>query len=252
MDMDSKTNSASLRLAREKAILDDAEKLSAKRPLANNLIHEIKTPVSIIISYIETMIEHDVDDATRKKFLIKCLENAERLQKITDNLSRITRLDDVQSHELKLVNFSEIAASVFSNMSVMLQGKNISGVCNLPNDITMMGDKGLIINVLENLVKNAFHYSQGTQVRLDLLSHDDKSFTVTFSDNGEGVPPECIPHLFERFYRVDKERNPSGTGLGLSIVKSSVERLGGRIIAENAAPHGLLFTITFPKPTPKQ
>ena len=234
----------------EKAVQYEREQSHIKRMQANNLNHEIKTPLSIITGYIETMLQHDVDAETRKKFLQRCMHNIERLQNMTVNLSLLTNLDDgVNTYELVPINFSEVAEQVLEDMTVMLASKGLQVFLKLPKQTMIMGENSLIVNILENLVKNAYTYSEGTLVKLEVLEEDEESYSFCFSDNGLGVPEECVGHLFDRFYRVEsyRQHNIGGTGLGLCIVKSAVEAQKGTIKAYNIEPHGLAFTFRLKK-----
>ena len=113
----------------------------------------------------------------------------------------------------------------------------------------MEGNEALLESVFDNLISNAVSYSGGSRIEIRLLQADDRRIVITLSDNGSGVPNEHLPHLFERFYRIDKGRSRAngGTGLGLSIVKNAVAIHGGTISAANLRNGGLLFTIAFTK-----
>ena len=103
--------------------------------------------------------------------------------------------------------------------------------------------------MLLNLIRNAAEYSHGSEIKLRLINETAKYYTFSFADNGVGVPQEHIPHLFERFYRVDtgRSRKVGGTGLGLPIVKNTITTLGGTISVRNGAAGGLEFVFTLPK-----
>ena len=111
----------------------------------------------------------------------------------------------------------------------------------------MNGNPTLLMSIFNNLIDNAVAYSGGTKISIKAVSCTDDTIVLSFSDNGIGVPPEHLPRLFERFYRIDKGRSRAagGTGLGLSIVKNAVLHHGGNITAENNASGGLQFRIRF-------
>lgn len=120
---------------------------------------------------------------------------------------------------------------------------------NIPFDTLVRGNYTLLNNAIMNLVRNAAKYSKGTTISLRLVSEDNQFYTFSFADDGNGVGEEHLPHLFDRFYRVDegRARKSGGTGLGLPIVKSTFQALGGEIIVRNIRPHGLEFVFTLPK-----
>ena len=113
-----------------------------------------------------------------------------------------------------------------------------------------MGNRGLLSAMLMNLIKNAVFYSRGTEIVIKCISTGEHSYTFIFYDDGVGVPAESLPHLFERFYRVDtgRSRRNGGTGLGLPIVKSTINALGGSITVANRETGGLQFTFTLRRP----
>jgi signal transduction histidine kinase len=113
----------------------------------------------------------------------------------------------------------------------------------------VIGNYNLLYGMLMNLVRNADFHSRGKVCGLNLISEDDKTFRFIFYDDGVGVGEEHLPHLFDRFYRVDKgrSRKVGGTGLGLPIVKNSVMALGGEIMVRNHKPHGLEIEFTLLK-----
>ena len=120
---------------------------------------------------------------------------------------------------------------------------------NVTGNLSMTGNPSLLEAVFNNLTDNAMAYSGGSVVRIGLECEDSSRIVISFSDNGTGVPPEHLPRLFERFYRIDKGRSRAagGTGLGLAIVKNAVMMHGGTVTAENLPGGGLLFRITLLK-----
>ena len=120
---------------------------------------------------------------------------------------------------------------------------------NVPDDVKINGNQTLIESIFRNLFTNAFNYSGGRDVTVDLTDETSDYYTFSFADNGIGVPPEHLNRIFERFYRVDTGRSRAlgGTGLGLSIVKNAVLFHKGKISVENQYNGGLKFTFTLHK-----
>lgn len=233
------------------ALHEQLEKERIKKQLTNNINHELKTPVASIRVCVETMIAHkNLSDEKKDVFLQRCLSNTERLQRLLTDVSLITRMDDgCASITKEPVNLTDIINEVVDERRVIASSKGIY----IENDITrklyMSGNSSLLESIFNNLIDNAIAYSGGTRIRLELSGEHDGKMTITLSDNGSGVPPEHLPRLFERFYRIDKGRSRAagGTGLGLSIVKNAVILHGGNITAENLNNGGLSFKITLSK-----
>ncbi|MGN0228247.1 MAG: sensor histidine kinase [Muribaculaceae bacterium] len=216
--------------------------LLSKQIILNNLNHEIKTPIGIIQGYVDTLLEHDeqITPDMRRRFLKKCLDTTQRLQNMAYSLSVISRLDNGKDAILMDdVNLTECISNVFEDMRPILDKYGMKATHNLPNMFIVHSNVTLLYNIFTNLVKNAAFYSEGSLIMITLL--DDGK--ISFRDNGKGVDEDFLPKIFDRFYRIDKDRNRnmSSSGLGLSIVKSAVELHGSSIIAKNHPDGGLQF-----------
>lgn len=250
-------NSAVLKIKREHTVALHAleEKTRLKRELTNNVNHELKTPIGVIKGYIDTMRENpDMDAASRQHFLDKASEHVERLVQLMNDLSSITRLEfGAQTINLEVINFHEIAFQVASDFETSGMIGNMIFNYDIPTYCRVIGNQALLTGVLNNLVKNAVHYSRGTECNLILTGQDENFFHFAFYDNGIGVKESSLPHLFERFFREDqgRSRKKGGTGLGLPIVQNTIEALGGTISVSNRDGGGLLFRFTLRK-TPRK
>ena len=184
----------------------------------------------------------------REIFLQRCLANTDRLQRLLADVSIITRMDDGCASIVKEpADLAEIIANVTDDRQVIAAARGMVIENDVAGPLKMAGNAPLLEAVFNNLTDNAIAYSGGTEIRIELQHADDGKIAITFSDNGCGVPPEHLPHLFERFYRIDKGRSRAagGTGLGLAIAKNAVLLHGGSITVENRRTGGLLFRITF-------
>lgn len=236
-------------IEREEAIHEEKARLDSKRILANNLNHEIKTPIGIIIGYLDTLINHpDIDLNTRQDFLKKCLQNTQRLQNMVINIAVINRIEDGSNtiaHED--VNIFNTVNHAKDDLKFTLNEYGITFINELKNDIFVRANEMLLYNVFCNLIKNSCFYSGGTEIIFKQKSRKDHFITFSFRDNGKGVPNDAIPKLFDRFYRLEKDKNSkSGTGLGLPIVKESITLCGGKIEVTNHPKGGLEFSFTLP------
>ncbi len=236
--------------------VDDKNRL--KRELTSNVNHELKTPVGVIQSYIDTLVANpDMDAETRDLFLQKTQDSVHRLVAIIRDVTEITKLDSGG----KLVNLSVInmhdLVFQFENMlndGNVLQGKDnkMTFEYDLPLDCKVYGNESLLQTVLLNFVKNAVAYSRGTECHFLQVGETEDTVSFKFYDNGVGVAPESLPHMFERFYRVSsgRSRATGGTGLGLAIVEVTIKSFGGIIEVSNHFPSGLEFNFTLFKHKP--
>ncbi len=224
------------------------EKDRTKRQFAGNLNHEIKTPVSIIKGYIDTILaDPDIPVETRQQFLKKAQEHADRLTGLIQKINSIALLDDTDFQvETNSFDFHDLAYSIASDIEAGNLIGDMAFEWDIPFDTFVVGNFSLLGDALMNLVRNAHKYSKGTVITLSLIESSDTTYTFSFADNGEGVAPGHLQRLFERFYRIEqgRSRKSGGSGLGLPIVKSTFIALGGDISVRNATPHGLEFIFT--------
>lgn len=233
------------------ALHEEREKIRIKKQLTNNINHELKTPVASIVVCLETIISRrDMSADKRDEFVERCYSNALRLRKLLDDVSIITRMDDGGATVIKEnVDLSAIIRETLHDFEVRAAGAGVSINLHQPDKLMMNGNAGLLLSIFHNLLDNALSYSGCSSVDINVDGSDEHYVTVSFRDNGCGIPQEHIPHIFERFYRVDKgrSRKAGGTGLGLAIVKNAVALHGGSISAENRVPEGLEFVLTLRK-----
>lgn len=233
------------------ALHEEREKIRIKKQLTNNINHELKTPVASIVVCLETIISRrDMSADKRDEFVERCYSNALRLRKLLDDVSIITRMDDGGATVIKEnVDLSAIIRETLHDFEVRCAGAGVSINLHQPDKLMMNGNAGLLLSIFHNLLDNALSYSGCSSVDINVDGSDEHYVTVSFRDNGCGIPQEHIPHIFERFYRVDKgrSRKAGGTGLGLAIVKNAVALHGGSISVENRVPEGLEFVLTLRK-----
>lgn len=227
------------------------EKARLKRDLTNNINHELKTPVGVIRGYLDTIISNpDMDAATRERFMKRTWENVERLCLLLNDVSTMTRLEDGAGNvPVTEVDFHDLVFTIENDLTISGLAGNMTFHYNLPLDCTVKGNSHLLSGMVSNLIKNAAIHSHGTEMGLKLVVESEKYYTFSFYDNGTGVEPQHLPHLFERFYRIDagRARKTGGTGLGLPIVKNTIEALGGTISVHNRSGGGLEFLFTLEK-----
>lgn len=228
------------------------EQMQLKRQLTQNISHELKTPVSSIKGYLETIIETPVmDEDQRLFFLNRSYQQCLRLSDLLSDISALNRMDEVNyMFEIQEENISNIVALIAIDVDMSLKERGMSLQNNLPPEMRIEGNYSLLYSVFRNLFDNAIAYSgTGTTVFINLYREDADYFYLSFADNGNGVEEKHLNSLFDRFYRVDKGRSRKlgGTGLGLAIVKNAILFHRGEIQAKPRQGGGLEFVFTLKK-----
>lgn len=233
------------------ALHQEQEKIRIKRQLTNNINHELKTPVSSIQGYLETVLSSpDMDSQTRTEFLQKSYAQSERLRLLLQDISTITRLEEASRLiEREEVSLNQILDDIAADVALLPTERRMRFNVSVPSEMNITGNHALLASIFRNLTDNAIAYSGGRDIFVRLLEQTPANYRFSVADNGIGVDEKHIPHLFERFYRVDKgrSRKAGGTGLGLSIVKNAVLFHGGEIEVHNRHDGGLEFIFTLAK-----
>lgn len=231
------------------AIFQQQEKERIKKQLTNNINHELKTPVASIRLCLETIAAHpELPPYRREEFIRRSLTHCDRLSRLLSDVSLITRMTDGDKAVIKEpVSLTDIIAEAVAEKSELAAHNGITIRNLFTHPATLLGNATLLLSVFHNLLDNAISYSSGSTITIAPVDIAGDHITLTFTDNGTGVPQEHLPHLFERFYRIDKGRSRAagGTGLGLSIVRNAVAIHSGTITVANRRPSGLAFTIRF-------
>lgn len=222
-----------------------------RRELTQNISHELKTPVTSILGYTETILEHpEMDDSTQRQFIERTQSQAHRLSSLLQDISMLNRMDYASEMiTMGRVDVSSIVSDIIKETALAAGAKHMTVYNHLPDIIITNGNNSLIYSIFRNLMDNAINYAgEGKTIAISAFEQDDK-WCFSFSDNGVGIPVEHMSRVFERFYRVDKGRSRSlgGTGLGLAIVKNAVMLHGGTIIAQAPTNGGLCFKFTLKK-----
>jgi len=218
--------------------------------LIGNVAHELRTPLSSIRSIMEGLMDGVLppEPATFQNVL----REVARLQRLVHDLEELSRAEAGQIPlDLRLVSLTDLVRSAAERLQPQFQDKGVELVLDLPPDLPQVWvDPGRITQVLINLLGNALQYTpSGGRVTVRGRA-DHREVTIAVQDTGIGIPAEHLPHIFERFYRVDKSRSRAGggSGIGLTIAKHLIEAHGGRIQAESPGPgRGSTFTFTLPR-----
>ena len=229
----------------------EQEKDILKRQLTNNINHELKTPVASIQVCLETLLSGiSLTDEKRQELIERCYTNNERLRRLLNDVSLITRMEDgsaLISKERIVVN--DIIKEIADELEIMPENERMVLHSDFNEQVVMEANLSLIGSIFRNLTENAIAYSEGRNIYISLLENNDEECRISFEDDGKGVQEEQLPRLFERFYRVDKgrSRQKGGTGLGLAIVKHAVQFHGGTIKVSNRTDGGLRFEFSLKK-----
>jgi signal transduction histidine kinase len=215
-----------------------------------SISHELRTPLTYVKGYADIARRPNVEEEERNRYLSIIYEEAEHMEKLVKDLFELAKMDHhtFQIHK-EPVNLASFLKKLHDKMNPAFQAKKMSLVYRCEKNITVHIDQKRFEQVMINLLDNALKYSdQGSAVSIDVRA-EKKKVIIMVSDEGRGIPEEDLPHIFERFYRVDKSRSriSGGAGLGLAIVKEIVEAHGGSIYAASEHGKGTNMIITLPE-----
>ena len=238
-------------IAHEAAMREEQDKIRIKQQLTNNINHELKTPVASIQVCLETLLSGiNLTEEKRQELIERCYANNERLRRLLEDVSLITRMESgSQLIGKESVTINHIIDEVKDELDIMPENERLNLHTNFNEEVVVEGNLSLIGSIFRNLTENAIAYSGGKNIFITLVENNDEQCVIRFEDDGRGVEEEQLPRLFERFYRVDKGRSRrlGGTGLGLAIVKHAVQFHGGNITVCNRTEGGLRFEFSLRK-----
>lgn len=220
----------------------------SKKEFVANVSHELKTPISVIKSILETLYEEE-DREEKKQFIKKALRRVEDMQRLVEDLLIITKLESGEEKLNKQIVFLKpLVDEVFELFATNADKKGIKLENLVEENFTLYADEEKLFLLLKNLIDNAINYNKADGwVRVSANIEEPYSVIVV-EDSGIGIPKEHLPFIFERFYRVDQSRSRElgGTGLGLSIVKHIALSHGGRVEVESQEGSGSTFKVYLP------
>ena len=223
-----------------------------KRHLTQNISHELKTPVSSIMGYMESILENpDLDPARQKFFVERSFMQAKRLTALLQDISTLNKIDEGKRlFQKEPCDLAQIINDVLFDVHLQIEQKKCVILRNYNAVLPLQGNRSLLYSIFRNLTDNAITYG-GEQIVIDISCYreDEQFYYFSFSDNGVGIAEEHLGKVFERFYRVDKGRSRKigGTGLGLAIVKNAVLLHKGTISAKSVSTGGLSFIFSLRK-----
>jgi signal transduction histidine kinase len=219
--------------------------LAANRDLIANVSHELRTPVALIRGHIEAL---ELDPDRTEEYARIALRETDRLERLVEDLFQLTRLE---SNRVELIMENVDAGSVVREAieSLAEPAKRDADLTLMTQigdgDLTCWCDRQRLVQVLQNLIRNAVRFTPPGGIILGTADRDDQGVKVSIHDTGAGIPPEVLPHVFDRFFRADQSRSRAagGSGLGLAIAKELVEAMGGTISVESKIEEGSTFDI---------
>ena len=235
----------------------EEDKLRIKRQLTQNAAHELKTPAASIRWYLESILDNpDMEEDKKRHFLERCHVQSERMSKLLLDMSALAKLDELDDNKATIrqayhqVDVLQVIQNVLDDTSLLLQDRGIEPSLQVPQHVEVLGDQSLIYSIFRNLIDNAIAYAIGAS-HLEITCNEIETkgrhfYEFMVRDDGPGVEPKHLEHLFERFYRIDKGRSRKlgGTGLGLAIVKNAVAVHGGSTTAMTTPGGGLTIKFT--------
>ncbi len=224
---------------------------AVRRDFVANVSHELKTPLTVIRGYVETLAGEDVPPEARRDFLAKVLANARRMQQLVDDLLDLSRIEShAWSPQPERLALAPLVEEVWGTLAPRAAAGSLTFAPRVDPALTVRADPQAARQILGNVLDNAVRYTPaGGSITVSAAAGAGGTW-VEIRDTGVGIPGEHLPRIFERFYRVDpaRSRELGGTGLGLAIVKHLVEAHGGRVEARSALGAGTTIRLFFPEP----
>jgi len=223
--------------------------VQSQRRFVANASHDLRTPLTVMGSEIDVGLESSrLGEKAARALLASNREEVERMARMVDNLLTLASIDDGQLELLRSpTELQAIAHKVVEELRALAAATGVR-ISVSGDAVSVVGDRERLKQVLTNLVENAVKYAgAGAQVRVSTWQQDGEA-GLTVSDTGPGIPPEAVPHLFDRFFRVDAERSSArqGSGLGLAICNDIIVAHGGRIWVDSSEGDGSSFSVALP------
>jgi two-component system OmpR family sensor kinase len=219
------------------------------RQFTSDVSHELRTPLAILMGEMELALRSPKQNVQYKETIMSALEEVTRLSKVVQSLLEISRAETGQVKiDFLPLNVSDTIRDIAEDMQILAEEKGIKLESIIEDNIIIMADYVRIHQTLINVIDNSIKYNRPNGSVLVRMQTDSQCAVIRISDTGVGIPDDCLEHIFDRFFRVDKarSRDVDGTGLGLAIVKWIVESHHGTIDVESQLGKGTMFTIKFP------
>ncbi len=235
--------------AKAKEAADEQLKTQKKR-ITGNLAHELRTPVTSIRGYLETLVDNpQMDEAKKGQFIDRAYRQTLRLSDLIRDISLITKMEEApQTLKKEHLGMRHLTCEVIEEFAGTIAAQGVKVENTIADDVCILGNQSLLYALLRNLVENSLRYGgSGITIHIECSLYDGMA-NFFYYDTGKGVSDEHLGKIFERFYRIPEEdsHRSEGSGLGLSIVKNAVTFHKGTISAHHLQPHGLAFRFSIP------
>ena len=220
----------------------------AYKRLMTSISHDVKTPLASLVGYLEAIECRIVTGEEKEEYVHVAFEKAHYLKHFVENLFEWVKLDSgEQIFCFELLDLNEVSRNIIADWISVLENSDFKYEFDIPEtEYLMRIDVNAYSRILNNLLQNVLIHSKGNKV-IFCISENDRQARITLADNGRGISPDHLPHIFERMYQCDQSRSAKGNGLGLSIVKELVAAHKGTIAADSTPDKGTIFTILLPK-----
>jgi signal transduction histidine kinase len=220
----------------------------AYKRLITSLSHDVKTPLTSLVGYLEAIQEKIVTEEEKEEYIGVALDKAHHLKDFVESLFEWVKLDaKEQIFQFEICDLNEISRDILADWIPVLEDKLFTYEIDIPGEeYSIRLDRNSYTRILNNLFQNALHHSEGNKIAIQIIE-DKKQAHISVTDNGKGILEKDMSHIFERLYQCDESRSGSGNGLGLSIVQELIAVHSGTIQADSSSHGGTKFTITLPK-----
>jgi two-component system phosphate regulon sensor histidine kinase PhoR len=223
-----------------------------KQQITSNIAHELKTPISTVKGYLETLLNNpDLEAKRRHYFIEKAHNQSERLTQLVNDIALLNKIEESSDlYPKSQIAVKKLVEEVIESFHDQIHHKAVVIESNIESTVSLNANYSLLFSVFRNLMENSLNYGgEGIKIEISNYHEDNNYHYFSFADNGPGVAEEHLPRIFERFYRVDagRSRKQGGTGLGLAIVKNAILSFKGDISARTHKGGGLEFIFSLPK-----
>jgi signal transduction histidine kinase len=221
--------------------------LQREKQITADISHELRSPLAGIRGNLEVLLRKRREPEQYELKIEQVLGETDRMNKLLEQLLQLSRIETGNiKPNTEQIELRRFCTSFLEKWEPLIAEKPLTVEMTIPNETTVLADSNLLEVILGNLLSNSLKYgSDGTILS---ISWNEPTATLAFADSGQGIPPEHLPHIFDRFYRIDASRNTKipGTGLGLSIAKKMADLQGIRLSVQSETGRGTTFFMQFP------
>ncbi len=229
-------------------LIQQKQSEQAYKRLMTSLSHDVKTPLASLVGYLEAIESNIVAGEEKDEYIHVASGKAYHLKHFVENLFEWVKLDSgEQIFHFELFDINELSRNIIAEWIPILENSHFEYKFDIPEtEYFMRIDANAYTRILNNLLQNIITHSEGDNMALSILENEQE-VRIVITDNGKGISPDNLPHIFERMYQCDHSRSSKGNGLGLSITKELVSTHKGMITADSISGFGTTFTIILPK-----